>query len=68
MDDCEDFKRFFKGLTDRPRLKSRRRSKTSFYNDNIKQKVKANMFLIEKVGGLEQSNKYQLVLSIRIQE
>lgn len=50
MDGCEAFKRFFKGLTDRPRLKSRRRSKTSFYNDNIKLKVKANMALIEKVG------------------
>lgn len=68
MDGCEDFKRFFKGLIDRPRLKSRRRSKTSFYNDNIKLKVKANMFLIEKVGGLEQPNKHQLVLSIRIQK
>lgn len=58
MDGCEDFKRFFKGLTDRTRLKSRRSSKASFYNDNIKLKVKANMVLIEKWGGLEQPNKY----------
>nr|WP_270566679.1 hypothetical protein [Clostridium beijerinckii] len=52
MDGCEAFKRFFKGLTDRTRLKSRRSSKTSFSNDNIKLKVKSNMVLIEKVGGI----------------
>ena len=49
-DACEAFKRFFKGLADKPRFKSRRKSKPSFYNDNIKLKVKSNMALIEKVG------------------
>ena len=43
-------KRFFKGLADKPKFKRRRKSKPSFYNDNIKLKVKSNMVLIEKVG------------------
>ena len=49
-DACEAYKRFFKGLADRPRFKSRRKSKPSFYNDTSKLKVKENSVLIEKVG------------------
>jgi putative transposase len=49
-DACNAYKNFFKGLSDKPRFKSRKRSKKSFYNDNIKLKVKPKMVLIEKVG------------------
>jgi len=49
-DACNAYKNFFKGLTDRSRFKSRRKSKPSFYNDTSKLKVKPNMVLIEKVG------------------
>lgn len=49
-DGCEAYKRFFKGLADKPRFKSRRKSKPSFYNDTSKLKVKENSVLIEKVG------------------
>jgi putative transposase len=49
-DGCNAYKRFFKGLADKPRFKSRRKSKPSFYNDNMKLKVKSKMVLIEKVG------------------
>lgn len=49
-DACDSYKRFFKGLTDKPKFKSKKRSKLSFYNDNIKLKVKDNAVLIEKVG------------------
>ncbi|WP_160680165.1 RNA-guided endonuclease TnpB family protein [Clostridium sp. C8-1-8] len=52
-DACEAFKRFFKGLADRPRFKSKKKSKPSFYNDNIKLKIKSNMILIEKVGWIK---------------
>lgn len=53
-DACEAYKKFFKGLSDRPRFKSRKRSKKSFYNDNIKLKVKENkLILIEKVGWIK---------------
>jgi putative transposase len=49
-DGCEAYKRFFKGVADKPRFKNRRKSKASFYNDNIKLKVKESIILIEKIG------------------
>ena len=49
-DACDSYKRFFKGLADKPRFKSRRKSKPSFYNDNCKLKVEDKSVLIEKVG------------------
>lgn len=49
-DACDSYKRFFKGLADKPRFKSRKKSKSSFYNDNMKLKVKDNAVLVEKVG------------------
>lgn len=52
-DGCNAYKRFFKGLADKPRFKSKRKSKPSFYNDNIKFKVKSNKVLIEKVGWIK---------------
>ncbi|KQL36493.1 transposase [Bacillus sp. FJAT-25509] len=47
---CRAYKKFFKGLADKPRFKSRKKSKPSFYNDNVKLLVKGNKVLIEKVG------------------
>ena len=52
-DGCNAYKNFFKGLADRPRFKSRKRSRKSFYNDNVKLKVKSNVVLIEKVGWIK---------------
>jgi len=49
-DGCEAYKKFFKRLSERPRFKSRRKSKPSFYNDTSKLKVKESSVLIEKVG------------------
>lgn len=49
-DACNAYKNFFKGLSDKPKFKSRRKSKPSFYNDTSKLKVKENLVLIEKVG------------------
>lgn len=49
-DGCEAYIKFFKGLSDKPKFKSRRRSKPSFYNDTAKLKVKESSVLIEKVG------------------
>lgn len=50
-DACNAYKRFFSKLSDKPKFKSRRKSKKSFYNDNIKLKVKdGNLVNIEKVG------------------
>ena len=41
-DACNAYKNFFKGLADKPKFKSRRKSKPSFYNDTGKLKVKEN--------------------------
>lgn len=49
-DGCEAYKRFFKKLADKPKFKSRKKSKPSFYNDSVKFKVKENSVLIEKIG------------------
>ena len=55
---CNTFGKFFKGVvTSYPRLKSRKRSKLSFYNDNIKLKTKDNIVLTEKVGWVKTSKQ-----------
>ncbi|WP_251860246.1 transposase [Clostridium sp. Marseille-Q2269] len=56
-DACNAYKRFFKGLADKPRFKSRKKSRPSFYNDNIKLKVKPKQVLIEKVGWVKTSEQ-----------
>ncbi|MEK4501070.1 RNA-guided endonuclease InsQ/TnpB family protein [Bacillus sp. FSL R12-0069] len=58
---CVAYKRFFKGLADKPRFKSRKRSKPAFYNDNIKLKVRNNFVLIEKVGWIKTSELIPMV-------
>lgn len=53
-DACNAYKRFFKGLSDKPKFKSRRKSKKSFYNDNCKLKVKEGKLVnIEKIGWIK---------------
>ena len=53
-DACNAYKRFFKGLSDKPRFKSKRKSKKSFYNDNVALRVKeSNLVKIEKVGWIK---------------
>ena len=53
-DACNAYKRFFNGLSDKPRFKSKRKSKKSFYNDNVALRVKENYLVkIEKVGWIK---------------
>ena len=52
-DACNSYKRFFKSLANKPKFKSKKKSKPSFYNDPIKLKVKDKKVLIEKVGWLK---------------
>ena len=52
-DACNAYKRFFRGLTDKPKFKSKKRSKSSFYNDTDKLKVKDKAVLLEKVGWIK---------------
>lgn len=52
-DACNAYKNFFKGLANKPRFKTKK-SKKSFYNDNVKLKVKDNKLVnIEKVGWIK---------------
>lgn len=63
-DACDAYKKFFKGLSDKPRFKSKKRSKKSFYNDNVKLKVKDNKLVnIEKVGWIKTNE--QLPIGIK---
>ncbi len=52
-DACNAYKRFFKKESDFPKFKSKRKTKPSFYNDNVKLKFKEDKFLIEKVGWIK---------------
>ena len=56
-DACEAYKKFFKGQSNKPKFKSRKKNKASFYNDTSKLKVKKNLVLIEKVGWLKTSEQ-----------
>lgn len=58
---CEAYKRFFKGISNKPKFKSRKYSRMSFYNDNIKLKTKKNSVLIEKVGWIKTSEYVPIV-------
>lgn len=62
-DACNAYKRFFKKEAQKPKFKSRKKSKPSFYNDNIKLKVKDHMVLIEKVGWIKTSE--QIPMSVK---
>lgn len=57
-DACLAYKRFFNGISDKPRFKSRKRSKKSFYNDNRKLKVKqCKLVQLEKIGWVKTSEQ-----------
>jgi len=60
-DACDAYKRFFKKQSGFPKFKSKRRSKPSFYNDNIKLKFKDERFLIEKVGWVRVSEPERVI-------
>ena len=62
-DCCNAYKKFFKGLVDKPRFKSRKKSKPSFYNDTAKLKVKNKSVLIEKVGWIK--TKEQMPIGVK---
>ncbi|WP_055665370.1 RNA-guided endonuclease InsQ/TnpB family protein [Desnuesiella massiliensis] len=54
-DSCEAYKKFFKGLSDKPKFKSRKRSKLSFYQDTEKIKFTETHVRLEKIGWVKLS-------------
>ena len=56
-DACDAYKNFFKGLSSKPRFKSRKKTKPSFYNDTAKLKVSKKSVLLSKVGWIKTSEQ-----------
>ncbi|MGF7186428.1 putative transposase [Desulfitispora alkaliphila] len=59
-DACDSYKRFFKGHSNFPKFKSRRKSKPSFYNDNIKVKITETHVKLEKLSPSKKKNRQKL--------
>ena len=47
---CDAYKRSFKKLAKKPKFKNKKKSKLSFYNDNVKLIFKQNKALLTKIG------------------
>ena len=59
--DCVDaYMRFFKGLTERPRFKSKRRGDFSFYQDTDKIRITATHVKLEAIAKSKRRNKQGL--------
>lgn len=56
-DACNAYKRYFNKQSAKPKFKSRRKSKPSFYNDCGKLKVRTKQVLLEKVGWVKTSEQ-----------
>ena len=52
-DACEAYKKFFKKIAEKPKFKSKRKSKPAFYHDNIKIKFTQTHVQIEKLGKIK---------------
>lgn len=59
-DSCNACKRFFNGVSNRPKFKSRKRSKPSFYQDTAKIKFKSGKVRLEKIGWVRLSEKNRI--------
>lgn len=59
-DACNSYKRFFKGQSKYPRLKTKKRSRPSFYQDNFKIKFTSNHVKVEKISMSRKPNKQKL--------
>lgn len=56
-DACEAYVRYFKKLSDKPRFKSKRKSKPSFYQDTDKTKFTETHVRLEKIGWVRLSER-----------
>lgn len=66
-DACDSYKRFFKGLAKFPKFKSKRRTKPSFYQDNIKIQFTSTHVKLEGFAKSRKRNK-QLLNWIKLAE
>jgi putative transposase len=59
-DACEAYKRFFKGYSKLPKFKTKRKSKPSFYQDNVKIKFNETHVKVEGFTSSKKKNKQQI--------
>ena len=59
-DACDSYKKFFKGYSQYPRFKSKRKSKPSFYQDNYKIKFTDTHVKVEGFSSSKKQNKQKL--------
>lgn len=59
-DACDSYKRFFKGLSQFPKFKSKKKTKSSFYQDNVKIKFTNTHVKFEGFTSSKKKNKQKL--------
>ena len=59
-DACDAYYKFFKGLSEKPKFKSRRKSPPKFYQDTEKIKFKNGKVRLEKIGWITLSEKERI--------
>lgn len=64
-DACNAYKKFFKKRSNKPRFKSRRKSKPSFYHDNVKIKVTLTHVQLEKIGKVRLSEDSRIPTGVK---
>ena len=63
-DGCESYKKFFKKLADKPKFKSRKKCKPSFYHDTDKIKFTETHVQLEKLGKVRLSEHNRIPIPI----
>lgn len=64
-DSCEAYKKFFKGLSDKPKFKSKKKSKPSFYQDTEKIKFTETHVRLEKIGWIKLSENNRIPTNLK---
>ena len=64
-DSCDAYIKFFKGLSDKPKFKSRKKSKPSFYQDTHKIKFTDTHVRLEKIGWLKLSESNRIPTNVK---
>lgn len=64
-DGCKAYKKYFKKLADKPKFKSRRKSKPSFYHDTDKIKFTKNHVQLEKIGIVKLSEQNRIPVNAK---
>lgn len=59
-DACKAYIRFFKGQANKPKFKSKRKARPTFYQDNFKVKFDNGKILLSKIGWINLSEKYRI--------